>query len=86
MEILRHSGYESQKIKTGRSLSSRSSGTKQIPEPGVVAQTFIWATPSVGDLHKDFRRRRKIYSLFFACLPCGTEQLLDPWISIHRYC
>jgi hypothetical protein len=28
MEILRHSGYEFQKIKTGRSLSSMSSGIK----------------------------------------------------------
>jgi hypothetical protein len=35
MEILRHSGYEFQKIKTGRSLSSRSSGIKS-----VVARTF----------------------------------------------
>jgi hypothetical protein len=57
MEILRHSGSESQKIKTGRSLSSRSSGMK-----GVVAHTLIWAIPSAGDLHKDIGRR-KIYSL-----------------------
>jgi hypothetical protein len=35
MEILRHSGYGFQKIKTGRSLSSRLSGIK-----GVVAHTF----------------------------------------------
>jgi hypothetical protein len=35
MELLRHSGYESQKIKIGRSLSSRSSGIK-----GVVEHTF----------------------------------------------
>jgi hypothetical protein len=35
MEILRHSGYGFQKIKTGRSLSSKSSGIK-----GVVAHTF----------------------------------------------
>jgi hypothetical protein len=35
MEILRHSGCEFQKIKTGRSLSSRSSGIK-----GVVAHSF----------------------------------------------
>jgi hypothetical protein len=35
MEILRHSGYEFQKIKTGRPLNSRSSGIK-----GVVAHTF----------------------------------------------
>jgi hypothetical protein len=35
MEMLRHSGYEFQKIKTGRSPSSRSSGIKD-----VVACTF----------------------------------------------
>jgi hypothetical protein len=40
MEILRYNGYESQKIKTGRSLSSRSSGTKQVSDPGMVAHTF----------------------------------------------
>jgi hypothetical protein len=40
MEILRHSGYESQKIKTGRSLSSRSSGIK-----GVGAHTFNLGHP-----------------------------------------
>jgi hypothetical protein len=35
LEILRHSGYEFQKIKAGRSLSSRSSGIK-----GVAIYTF----------------------------------------------
>jgi hypothetical protein len=35
MEILSHSGYGFQKIKIGRSLSSRSSGIK-----GVVEHTF----------------------------------------------
>jgi hypothetical protein len=25
-------------------------------------------------------------ALFFACLPCGTEQPLDTWTSIHRCC
>ena len=25
-------------------------------------------------------------SLFFVDLPCGTEQLLDPWTSIHSCC
>jgi hypothetical protein len=68
MESLRHSGYESQMIKTGRSLSSRSFETKE-----------------AGDLHKDIGRR-KIQSLFLAGLPCGTEQLLDPWTSIHSCC
>jgi hypothetical protein len=57
MEILKHSGYEFQKIKTGRSLSSRSSGIK-----GMVATPLIWATPSAGDLQNDIGRR-KIYSL-----------------------
>jgi hypothetical protein len=84
MEILRHSGSESQKIETGRSLSSRSSGTYFVPDSGVMAP-LIWATPSAGDLHKDVGRR-KIYSLSFTCLPCGTEQLLDPWTSIHSCC
>jgi hypothetical protein len=62
MEILRHSGYGFQKIKTGRSPNSRSSRIK-----GVVEHTFnlgytshlglkvwwdtplIWTTPSAGD-------------------------------------
>jgi hypothetical protein len=53
MEILRNSDYESQETKARRSLSSKSSGTKQVPDPGVVAQifnlghTFYWR-------HKDF--------------------------------
>jgi hypothetical protein len=62
MEILRHSGYESQKIKTGRSLSSRASGTKQVPDL-VMTAPLVWATASVGDLYKDIGRR-KIYFLF----------------------
>jgi hypothetical protein len=33
---------------------------------------LMWATPSAGDLLKDIGRR-KISSLFFACLPCRTE-------------
>jgi hypothetical protein len=41
MEILRHSGYGFQKIK---SLSSRSSGIK-----GVVEHTLIWAIPFIWD-------------------------------------
>jgi hypothetical protein len=62
MDILRYSGYESQKIKTGRSPCSRSSGIKD-----VVTHTFNLATPSAGDLHKDIGRR-KIYSLFLLAL------------------
>jgi hypothetical protein len=48
---------------------------------------LIWDAPSAGDLHED-TARRKIYSLslFFACLSCGTEQLLDPWTPIHSCC
>lgn len=46
---------------------------------------LIWDTPSAGDLHKDVGRR-KAHSLFLACLPCGTEQLLDPRTSIHSCC
>jgi hypothetical protein len=54
MEILRHSCYEFQKIKTGRSLSSKSSGIK-----GMVAHTFnLGYLPSAGDLHKDIGRRK----------------------------
>jgi hypothetical protein len=55
-EILRHSGYESQ-IKTGRSLSSRSSGIK-----GVVAHTFNLGHTFCWRPYKDIGRR-KIYSL-----------------------
>jgi hypothetical protein len=82
MEILRHSGYEFQKIKTWRSLSSRSSGIKDM-----VAHTFNPGHIFAEDIHEDIGRR-KIYSLslslFLACLPCGTEHLLNPWTSIHR--
>jgi hypothetical protein len=77
MEILRYSGYEFQKIKIRRSLSSRSSGIK-----GMVAHTFFWRpTLDIG--------RRKIYSLSFTCLPCGTEQLLDlglPFTAAADHC
>jgi hypothetical protein len=55
MEILRHSGYEFQKIKTGRSLSSWPSGIK-----GGWHTPLIWATPSAGDLHKDIGRRKSL--------------------------
>jgi hypothetical protein len=37
MEILKHSGYESQETKARRCLISSSSGTKQGLDPGVVA-------------------------------------------------
>jgi hypothetical protein len=40
MEILRQSGCESQETKARRSLSSRSSGTKQVLDPGVMTHTF----------------------------------------------
>ena len=67
MEILKHSGYEFQKIKTGRFLSSRSSGIQ-----GVVAHTFNLGYTFSWRPYKDI-----------TCLPCGTEQLLDLWTSIH---
>ena len=44
MEILRHSGYGFQEIKTGCSQSSRSSGIK-----GVVEHTFNLGYTSVAD-------------------------------------
>jgi hypothetical protein len=40
MEILRHSGYESQESKTRRSLISRPSGTNEVLDPDVVVHTF----------------------------------------------
>jgi hypothetical protein len=58
MEILRHSGYGFQKIK---SLSSRSSGIK-----GVVEHTFCWRQ------YKDIGRRES-HSCSLVCLPCGTK-------------
>jgi hypothetical protein len=82
MEILRHHGYESQETKARRTLSSRLSGTKQVQDPGMVAHTF-WATPSAGVLYKDIGRRK---ILFFDCLHCWTEQLLDSWTFIHNCC
>jgi hypothetical protein len=60
MEILRHGVYGFQKINTGRSASSRSSGIK-----GVVAQTFNLATPSAGD---HIRQWNKEALLLFLCL------------------
>jgi hypothetical protein len=76
MEILMHCGYGFQKIKTGRSPSSRSSGIK-----GVVVHIFNLGYTFCWRLYKDVGRR-KAHSLSFACLPCETEQLLDPWTSI----
>jgi hypothetical protein len=58
MEILRNSGYVSQETKARGSLSLRSSATKQVPDPGMAAHTFIWVTPSAGDLHKDIGKRK----------------------------
>jgi hypothetical protein len=58
MENLRHSGLESQETKTGRSLSSRSYGTKHGWHT-----PLIWATPSAGDLCKDIGRRKTLLCL-----------------------
>jgi hypothetical protein len=83
LEILRHSVYESQETNMKRSLSSRSSETKQVPDPGVVVctfnlgHTFCWR-PTWGHWKKED-------SLLFICLSCGTEQLLNPWTSIHSW-
>jgi len=65
MEILRHRGYESQKPKAKRSLSSRLSGTKEVPDPAWWYTPLIWNTPSAGEQHKDIGRRK---SLSPACL------------------
>jgi hypothetical protein len=67
MEILRHSGYGFQKIKTGRSPSSRSSGIK-----GVVEHTFNLGYTFCWRPYKDIGRRES-RSCSFACLLCGTE-------------
>jgi hypothetical protein len=67
MEILRHTGYGFQKIKTGRSPSSRSSGIKGVVEYTFnLGYTFFWRP------YKDIGRRESC-SPSFACLPCGTE-------------
>ena len=59
MEILRHSGYALQKIKTAGSLSSRSLGLK------VWWHTpLIWATPSAGDHIRTLEEGRLSLSLF----------------------
>jgi hypothetical protein len=55
MEILRHSGYEFQKIKTGRSLISRSSWIKD-----VVAHTFNLGYTFSWRLYKDIGRRKAL--------------------------
>ena len=55
MEILRHSGYEFQKIKTGRSQSSRSSGIKGVMEHTFnLDYTFCWRP------YKDIGRRKAL--------------------------
>ena len=66
MEILRHSGNGFQKIKTVRSLSSRSFGIK-----GVVEHTFNLAKPSAGDNIRTLEEGS--LALAFTCLPCETE-------------
>jgi hypothetical protein len=58
MEILRHSGYGFQKIKAGRSPSSRSSGIK-----GVVKHTFNLGYTFYWRPYKDIGRREML-SLF----------------------
>jgi hypothetical protein len=81
MEILRHSGYEFQKIKTGRLLSSRSSGIKG---GGTHLQSGLYLL--LETYIRTLEEGRFMLFLSFACLPCGTEQLLDPWTSIHSCC
>jgi hypothetical protein len=78
MKILRHSGYGFQ-IKTGKSLSSKSSGIK-----GVVAHTFNLGYIFCWRPYKDIGRRES-HSCCFVRLLCGTEQLLVPRTSIHIY-
>ena len=69
MEILGHSGYKFQKIKTGRSLSSRSSGIK-----GVVEHTFNLGYTFCWRQYKDIgRRESSSSSCSFACLLRETE-------------
>jgi hypothetical protein len=55
MEMLRHSGYGFQKIKIGRSLSSRSSRIK-----GVVAYTFHLGYIFCWRPYKDIGRRKAL--------------------------
>jgi hypothetical protein len=64
MEILRHSGYGFQKIK---SPSSRSAGIK-----GVFHHTFNLGYTFCWRQYKDIGRRES-RSSSLACLPCGTE-------------
>jgi hypothetical protein len=63
MEILKHSGYGFQKIK---SLNSRSSRIKGVEHTFNLGYTFCWRQ------YKDIGRRES-RSCSFACLPCGTE-------------
>jgi hypothetical protein len=51
-------------------------GSKQVPDPGVVVHTLIWATPSAGDLYKAIRRR-KSHSSLPACTYLPAH-LLEP--------
>ena len=89
MEILRHSGYEKLRPRQGSTCLMRlrqrdlrvqgQPGAKQVPDPGMVVQTLVWATPSAGDLHKDIGRK-KIHSshlLAFTCQHICWELLLQ---------
>ena len=77
MEILRHSGYESQETKARRSLEFKVSLGQNKSQIQVWWYTFlIWATPSAGDLHKDIGRR-KISSSLPACIYLPAD-LLEP--------
>jgi hypothetical protein len=78
MEILRHGGYESQETKARRSEFKASLGQNKSQIQVWWYTPLIWATPSAGDLHRHWKKED---SLFFACLPCGSKQLLDSWTS-----
>jgi hypothetical protein len=56
--MLRHSDYESQKIKTGRPLNSRSSGQSKSQIQAWWHTPLIWATLSSGALIRTLEERR----------------------------
>jgi hypothetical protein len=78
MEILRHSGYGFRRLKQGDLRVQGHLGLKVWGRTFNLGYTFCWRP------YKDIGRRESC-SRSFTCLLCGTEELLDPWTSIHSY-
>jgi hypothetical protein len=72
MEILRHSGYGFQKIKTERTLSSKSYGIK-----GMVAHTFNLGYTFCWRPYKDIGRRESLSLYPSPACRVGLSKLVE---------